>query len=1114
MAVFTTASRYFFFDAYHPAHGRGLVLEKGDGARLMRQLLHWLAEPAAARPAPEPAPAPAAAPTNGLIMPVAPEKDRWLEWVQKHVAPRGYHLHSYIDCGAVADLPYTRARGLGYGGAPESSWLVRWSWSERFHATAANARAFDRLALSYRLDGLAPDRSYTLGVLSWAYQTEARRPFSVAAGNELLAAKIVPPTFADGRGPLWTLLPVPPNAVDRDSLTVTFKMASDGDGTFTSVAELWLFESGRRPAVTAAAVRARFESPSAGSMELPHPVSRYRGLIGARSPAGGGAAVDEMSRAAAASGLSFLVFTDPVTSLTEESFADLRTACAAASTPTFAAVPGYSFSDSYTRDPGDPHIAGAVRAYVFDPVRRLPAPKDFGDPYSLFWKFFGGELAGGRNAAPTLASPTANGISPFHQRFWRGFDLRGPGESAATVASNMGLYADVLAAGYGPFPRVSGDYRSPSEISAAAAGWHTVISAPELGDLGPHHYTSTVSNGPQIQTFALSHDYVRWGGSGGGILADRLCWLQVRVAVSAAAPLTTVTLRNGAHVLRRWRPQNSSFSVQEAVAVAGQGELWLEVQAAGGGRAVSGRYLVQDRVFTIGMCGDNQNTICNLARPPSRYELDEREIYLSHSYWHTGEAAGQLGVMRAADELVPRIIETGIIQPVKHFRPCPVLYAEADSEDHLRAELRIAGGSRDFAAVEYRFAHATARSTSRTLLTAFRPVVNGGTTTLVESRIDGGPGCADVEAVQTLAMALMPTLPEQWQCSYQTVEGDLVTTPFADLGGDAVALHAGGGIMLWPNELGALLILPLDDVLVQARFDRLVGSRGRERIRLFRQPTALASGESLKTRTLVVWHPAQVTSARALHQLRRQYTALPPGFRLKQGTRVDGFPLTLAATEGAVIGRTRRVADANPVPIRVTGLNRNWAVLRRHGEQTDAVAGVEDEIVTVLEPRARGRFAIGHPVAASVAALRLSWGGRHAGGCRLQVHNPTAEPMTFRLRSTGVLSDLELDAAWTLAPGQTTWLWGSGTWLVQESADCQVAAADARERMLRLTIRGEAPVRFSAAAKRIACDSADVVAAGGPTWSVAGGPAQRDLVLRPRTTVTRLPAALRQGPRR
>ena len=45
------------------------------------------------------------------------------------------------------------------------------------------------------------------------------------------------------------------------------------------------------------------------------------------------------------------------------------------------------------------------------------------------------------------------------------------------------------------------------------------------------------------------------------------------------------------------------------------------------------------------MCADNQNSICSVSRAPEKFVRDERELYLQHSYWHTGQAQGQLGVM-------------------------------------------------------------------------------------------------------------------------------------------------------------------------------------------------------------------------------------------------------------------------------------------------------------------------------------------------------------------------------------------------------------------------------------------------------------------------------------
>ena len=181
--------------------------------------------------------------------------------------------------------------------------------------------------------------------------------------------------------------------------------------------------------------------------------------MAAPASADGGAPVGELAKAAGHAGLSFLAYTDPVGAHTSDSFAKLQAECAAASTPDCAVFAGVAFSDRYAERPDARDamgMGGTVSGYVFQPLQVLPGAGDFGMPSSLFWKFFGGAYSGGRGAAPSLSMPGANGIAPWHQRFWRGFDVATFDAEGKRLDDARSLYADLLASGYGPQPRVSG----------------------------------------------------------------------------------------------------------------------------------------------------------------------------------------------------------------------------------------------------------------------------------------------------------------------------------------------------------------------------------------------------------------------------------------------------------------------------------------------------------------------------------------------------------------------------------------------------------------------------------------------------------------------------------
>ena len=108
----------------------------------------------------------------------------------------------------------------------------------------------------------------------------------------------------------------------------------------------------------------------------------FSGLIGAQSSHGGGkSTVQEYAAAAAASGISFLAFLEPYTSLTNASFAALVADCAKYSTPSLLLWAGWSIDTNigdhyfgYGREPQlpPPQLVDSSSRFIIQP----PDPKD------------------------------------------------------------------------------------------------------------------------------------------------------------------------------------------------------------------------------------------------------------------------------------------------------------------------------------------------------------------------------------------------------------------------------------------------------------------------------------------------------------------------------------------------------------------------------------------------------------------------------------------------------------------------------------------------------------------------------------------------------------------
>ena len=568
--------------------------------------------------------------------------------------------------------------------------------------------------------------------------------------------------------------------------------------------------------------------------------------------------------------------------------------------------------------------------------------------------------------------------------------------------------------------------------AAAATGWRTYVRAPALDEADLFHYTSWIGNGPVIDSFSVSFDYGRDVGSGEGLLFKDQAWLRVHAGISASSRLDRVTLFSGLAPLRVWHPGTNNFAVQEPVLVARNHELWLQAQTVDGRESVSGRLLAEDTRFMMAMCSDNQNSICNLGRPATRYVRDDRELFLAHSYWHTGEAYGQLGAMRDARQLVPRVIETGIIQPVKYFIPTPLLhFADGSYEDHLFSKMRITAASRDFNTVTYTFDAPGARVHSQVALTAFRPEFEGDTAVLVEATSTALQDLAlraDGRGIEHVRLAMLPDLAADRRYAWLGTDGAHSGAFIYDAPMNAVTgrLAATGGALLWPSEVGSLLVLPLDGRSYDAAFERLSKGNAREGVTIFSAPGAVARGTTWSNRFLVVLHQGRVDSPESINELRDTYVhPVRHVLRVERGVVAeDGYPLRFHAEGGAVAARLESLHRHDPLPAVVDGLPGSGSTLVASGTDLQVAEAIGGTLHFTVPPGLPDtRIAVGRPLLVDDQSLAIEWAGVHAGGLRFHVHNPAGERRSFRIASNAALPIPNVEGQWELGPGESAWLW-------------------------------------------------------------------------------------------
>lgn len=888
MAVFTTSSQYFIFDAYHRAFQNGMVMQEG-GERLMVQLLDWLTDTGYDPSDPEKdshKAAPAHATGN---VPVMPDRTAWWAYVTAEAQQRGYGVERYINCGSWRDMPWSGPRTQGYSGGRSEP--VRWSWSELFHVTGANARQFGPEPLEYRFDQLPVGDDYLLGLLVWSPRAGAAHSIQVQAHPKAEPTVLAVPRMADEEGPAFYWLDVPAHQVTAEGqMTVTFSPAPGEGQAVAAINEIWVF---RRNAQAGERNLLKPLVPeSAMGHETPPPNSYFKGLIGVQALHPDSYPLADLAAAARAADLDFMVLLENAHALNPADWEALRAQCEALSDHTFRIIPGYTFEAraAGTARADQPQYRGEIQAYVFQQLQGLPEPDDYRQPYYLFWKLFGGELSGGRAAPPTLRMPGRNPITPYYQRFWRGIDLATTDEEGHLLDDARKDYAKWVEYGYGPQPRASGIYRTPDAIRAAAEeDWLTVIEAPRLAVVEPYHYTSSVSNGPALRDWQLSFDHSLGVGSGNGILFVDHPWLFVHARLHHAGGLRRVTLYDGKTALRRWHPNNTDWAIREPLRAGRNRSLWLHALGQDGRELYTGRIAVQENTFQLGMCGDNQNTIGNLTVAPHSFVRDERQIFQPHAYWHTGEASGQLGVMLNPALHVPRVIETGIIQPVKHFKPMPQFhFADGQYEDHHLAELRILSADRDHNRIEYRFEQPGCRARSRTVLTTFRPHAQGATWVLVESEFEA---LTDFEldadkGIGRLRVGLLPELAPAWRYAYRRYPDQALVAadfPYNHTGQWSLedTLHPDHGVWFGPGDIASLLVVPLDDTAYALGLRLKASGRAREHMAFHElHGKHIARGERQTSRFLVLLQPADTIDREATELDRAVFLAHNPTHQL------------------------------------------------------------------------------------------------------------------------------------------------------------------------------------------------------------------------------------------
>ncbi|WP_176012118.1 hypothetical protein [Victivallis sp. Marseille-Q1083] len=1017
LAIFSTSSRYFFYDAYHWAVSEGMVLEKGNGLRLMDQLFQYLAANCRQLPLRPAVPELPAAEATGNL-PVLSKLPQWYQLVLDDLAVDDYSVIHCIDAGSIFDLPYSAERGYGHRGGvvrarPELS---------AFHPTAFHSRRTAEAPFRYRFDRL-PAVALRLGMALWKLDAgqAGKLKVGIVRDDQVVSLGEWPlPDFGRAAGPRLVWLDLPPEAVVNGTLELEFN--SDTVGCFTELAELFIAGQGKF-LTSPEAVAARSHCPPEGEClpAIESPRRMRTGLIGLHSAYTDGLdSVAAMARSARESGLDFLVYSDDWGELTAEEWQRLEEECRAVSGPDLKVFPGFELKTASDR---------FIRARFYGPVGRLPIAEELGLPYELFWKYFGGAYARGGCIAAELAQPGSNPVSPFFQRFWKGFSVLTLDENGRIVEDSRKLFRDLTAAGYGPRPRVGGIYRSAEEVRQAARfGWKTLVwpgnmqfPPDSFGQLGH----AAISSGPRFRWVLFHSDFGPRCLPGSSMSFRDAAWLYAILDVEYDGDISEAILTLNGREIRHFYPECRRFAVCEPVRIVEQGALAWQIRAADGTEAMTGSFEVIAEEFRNQMCADNQNSIGSVTRSPGEFKLDGRDIYQAHSYWHTGENTGYWGPMRAASNLIPRIVEAIFMQIGRFLHPAAILRVPGGRESHIEAEMRIESASAHHYVVRYDYRRPGSLLSSSVKLTAFRPNPAGGATAiLAENAVTAEQELPPEtwEELQLLGFEMLPELPVDWRYTLKTPDG-LETVKFSEMElqkPQRRLLCSDGGMWIWPNQLASIGIFPLDGRQYEAGCVR-VGEH-HESLAMLLTSRHWPKGETIVSRLLLLLTPQPLADEAALEALRVAYTKrgeLVKAVLRGQLERAD-YVLDFAAENGAATWEMAPAGGVDPIAFRVENLRDNWSGLILSGGELERAA-IDGGILYGTADCSRQNIIIaGHPLLADRGTLVIEWVGVVDGAVRARIHNPEATPLAGTLWTNPafpVLPAAELPFA--LAPGES-----------------------------------------------------------------------------------------------
>jgi hypothetical protein len=761
----------------------------------------------------------------------------------------------------------------------------------------------------------------------------------------------------------------------------------------------------------------------------------YLALVGMQSNLSGGASTPAaMIDAARAAGYQIAIFAEPVEGMNAAKWKDLSQVCAAASGKQFLALPGLRY-----RDPqGNSYMLFGNMPWPDDEWYRK-CFNDKGqviDTYTLWAK-----VSAWRHVAIHSLTTKKNPI--LHLRHYSCVAVFTYQDDRLTDDS----YDDYLLLEencYYPIPLAVHFVSSPEGVAKAKSGFQTRLWAASLrqaadildgGKAGDSYFSNPqptyLSSGPRLTDWQ-EINMNSWRATAPG--TDR--W-EFRLGVQADAPLSEVRIMDGTHLYRDFRPSTPTFALDHVGHHGKQQQFTVRARDARGGEMISSHLKTHTMEHVFFMCADRQNSLGEGSwgyEPwPAQYDAAPHiDIYdLFPPFWDGGAAgfgsfceavlapakdvdiAGEndLGmlactkrtVFASRDCTITREVGEGKFQHRDDWgdcKPTPALLPRKFIADEVtRYHYRVAENAPGYMLVEGKvraLADTTVASGPTDLGVIFYMLSDNGSKggELQYFAYAAADGTRQVRAT-----------PEGAQPFYRVdtaKPGDYLTTFPRRLGAPALFPLTPVTYGLWgaPNIFGTNFGTPIPGGKVKA-------------------------GDAWSYRFLYSCFTSKTGEMNETpERIRRMYgLAGQPGYSIavKQGTLLGAvYELCLKAADGAAVVDLGKADVPGSLPIVVEGLNDRWSTVIAEGAAAPRFIGVFEGhgyAVTDLREGAKSLF-VGHPVRAGDDRLFLNLTDWSATRAVIEVHNPTASPISTWVATSAACKFLPAGKVTvTIAPG-------------------------------------------------------------------------------------------------